>query len=92
MLPELIPPLNDDMKRDDYWYIVHDMFLFENMGFTNHAQPCHFSENIQNNILENYRLLCCASCDSGPLGFSASMNENTDKSLFALCGSRVRKR
>lgn len=92
MLPELIPSLNDDMKREDCWYIVHDMLLFENMGFTNRAHPSHFPEKFQNNILENYRLLCCASCDAGPLGFSASMNENTDKILFALYGARVRKR
>jgi hypothetical protein len=44
--------------------MVTDVFAFENMGF---SRPV--PEQTTKNTSTNLRLLCCAECDHGPLGY-----------------------
>jgi hypothetical protein len=44
-----------DKERIDRWWIVEDMFTFENVGYT-HA-------------VDGVKYLTCADCEMGPIGF-----------------------
>jgi len=46
-----------DLNDCESWWVLKDMFHFENIGFTKIATK------------KNYRFLCCASCEKEAIGF-----------------------
>lgn len=54
--------LNDKTECIEKFWLVVDMFTFENVGFTN--------------TLENKKYLICADCEIGPIGYQDLDNPN----------------
>jgi len=57
-----LPPLPEPPETSRWWLITGSPMAFENIGFTHPVQPLTNSGRL--------KLLACAECDLGPLGWS----------------------
>lgn len=57
-----LPPLPVPPETAQWWLITGSSTTFENIGFTHPVQPTNSGRQV--------RLLACAECDLGPLGWS----------------------
>ncbi|KAI8052413.1 Mss4-like protein [Syncephalis plumigaleata] len=57
-------PSSSNTTTDGAFWMVTDVFAFDNMGF---SRPV--PEQSTKSISTNLRFLCCAECDHGPLGY-----------------------
>jgi len=58
-----LPPLPVPPETAQWWLITGSPMVFENIGFTHPVQPL-------TNSGQRLKLLACAECDLGPLGWS----------------------
>jgi len=64
---ETIPDVATGTRQYDEWWVVNDMFQFENIGFTRLSAE-------QAQIMQG-RFMCCADCEHEPIGFVKSGNQ-----------------
>ena len=84
-------PAKDDAHE---WYIVHDIFAFENMAFSKKPEPssCPARLNISPDDLNKCRLLCCPTCNTGPLGFGIDDGESSSSGkIYAIHGQSIQR-
>lgn len=51
-------------------WCLHDMYQFENIGFSKIPPPSNHQQSAG-----DFRYLCCAACDAGPLGYGFLLGE-----------------
>lgn len=53
--PEEAPDQQFESEQFDHFWLVDDMFTFDNVGFSN--------------TIGNHKFLVCADCEMGPIGY-----------------------